>query len=126
MAGGAVDIGPVLDGHNVDALTLVIDAVDHPVIPAPRAMQSLKPELKRLADTVRIRRQRPVAELNDRRDPERLDDPISEIPAAVARRWRSIGRRPSWVAARPRRRGQAARLVEPPAGCAVASVPQLM
>ena len=67
MAGGAVDIGPVVDGHDVDALTLVIDAVAHPVIPAPRAMQSLEPELKRLADTVRIRRQRPVAELNDRR-----------------------------------------------------------
>src|ERR1017187_1210352 len=64
---GAVDIGAVLDGHKVDALVLVVDAVDHPVISAPGAMQSLEPELQRLADAVRIRRQRPVAELNHRR-----------------------------------------------------------
>jgi hypothetical protein len=57
----------VFDGHKVDALVLVIDGVDQPVISAPRAVQSFEPEPKRLADAVRIRRQRPVAELNDRR-----------------------------------------------------------
>jgi hypothetical protein len=64
---GTIDIGTVLDGHNVDTLVLVIYAVNHPVISAPRAMQSLEPELKGLADAVRIRRQRPIAQLHDRR-----------------------------------------------------------
>jgi para-aminobenzoate synthetase len=64
---GAIDIGTVLDGHDVNTPVLVIDAVDHPVVTAPRAVQSFESEPERLADPVRIRRERSVAELNDRR-----------------------------------------------------------
>jgi hypothetical protein len=64
---GTVDIGTVLDGHDVNTPVLVIDAVDHPVITAPRAVQSFEPKPEWLANPVRIRCERPVAEFNDRR-----------------------------------------------------------
>ncbi len=64
---GTVDVAAVLDGHNVSTPVLVIDAVDHPVVTAPCAVQALEPEPERLANPARICCERPVAELNDRR-----------------------------------------------------------
>ena len=48
-----VDVGAVLDGYDGDQALLVIDAVDHAIIPAACAMKSLKAEFQRLADAVR-------------------------------------------------------------------------
>lgn len=36
---GTVDIGSVLDGHDVNATGLVVNAVDNPVVTTPRAVQ---------------------------------------------------------------------------------------
>lgn len=54
---GTVDVGAVLDGHDIDAVVLVIDAVDDPVVTASRAMQPFEAESERLADPVWIRSQ---------------------------------------------------------------------
>jgi hypothetical protein len=48
----------VLDGQDVNAAVLVVDAVDHPVVAAPGAVQPVEPELERLADSVRAGGQR--------------------------------------------------------------------
>src|SRR5216683_203417 len=66
LLAGPVGIGPVLDGDDVDAPALLVDAVDHAVVPAPGAMQAFQPELERLPDPVRVLGQRPVAEFHHR------------------------------------------------------------
>ena len=50
----SIDVGAVLDGHDVDPSVLVVDAVDHPVVTPAGAVQPIEPELERLADTVRV------------------------------------------------------------------------
>jgi hypothetical protein len=50
----------VLDGHHVNTAAAVIDAVDHPVFAAEDTVQTLKPELERLAHPARAGRQRPI------------------------------------------------------------------
>jgi hypothetical protein len=47
---GSVHIGAVLDGYDLNAVGLVIDAVDDPVITAPRAEQAFQAKPQRLAD----------------------------------------------------------------------------
>jgi hypothetical protein len=64
---GTVDVAAVLDGHNVSTPVLVIDAVDHPVVTAPGAVQAFEPEPERLANPARTCCERSVAKLNDRR-----------------------------------------------------------
>jgi len=44
----------VLDGHDVDAAALVVDAVDHPLVAPAGAVQPVEPELERPADAVRV------------------------------------------------------------------------
>src|SRR5215471_919643 len=61
-----VDVRTVLDGHDVDPTAIIIDAVNHPVVPTAGAVQPLQPKLERLTDTVRAGRQGPVQELHDR------------------------------------------------------------
>jgi hypothetical protein len=39
----SIDVGAVLDGHDVAAAVLVIDAVDHPVVAAAGAVQPVEP-----------------------------------------------------------------------------------
>jgi hypothetical protein len=50
----SIDVGAVLDGHDVDPAVLVVDAVDHPVVAPADAVQPVEPELERLADLVRV------------------------------------------------------------------------
>ena len=45
-----VDVGAVLDGYYIDTAALVVGAVDHPVVAAAGAVQTLQPEFKWLAD----------------------------------------------------------------------------
>src|SRR5205823_1531668 len=59
-----VDVGAVLDGHHVDAAALVVNAVNHPVVAAAGAVQTLQPEPEWLAGPVRAGCQRPVQELH--------------------------------------------------------------
>ncbi len=44
----------MLDGHDIDSVTVVVDAVDHPVVAAAGGVQPVKPKLERLADPVRV------------------------------------------------------------------------
>ena len=48
----SVDVGAVLDGHDVDTAVLVVDAVDHPVVAALGAVQPFEPKLEWLSHTV--------------------------------------------------------------------------
>ena len=50
----SVDVGAVLDGHDVDPAVLVVDTVDHPIIAPAGAVQPVEPEPERLADPVRV------------------------------------------------------------------------
>src|ERR1022692_845724 len=79
----SVDVGAVLDGYDVDTAVLVVVAVDHPVVPAPGAVQPVEPELEWLSDPVRAGGQRPVQEL-DRRGGDLLGQP-GQRPAARSR-----------------------------------------
>ena len=60
-----VHVGAVLDGNNLDPLTLIVDAVDHPVVATARAVQAFKPWLKRLASPTRVTGQGAIQELHD-------------------------------------------------------------
>jgi hypothetical protein len=51
-----VDIGAVLDGHDINAASLIVDAVDDAVVAAARAVQAFHTEPEGLADPVRTRR----------------------------------------------------------------------
>src|SRR5215472_17317942 len=59
-----VDVGAMLDGHDVDPVVLVVDAVDHPVVAAAGTLQPRQPELQRLADAPRIGGQGSIDELH--------------------------------------------------------------
>jgi hypothetical protein len=60
-----VDVGAVLDGYDSDQSLLVINAVDHAIIPAACAMKSLHAELQGLADAVWAGRERAIEEFHD-------------------------------------------------------------
>jgi hypothetical protein len=55
----------VLDGHDIDPTAVIVDAVNHPVVAAAGAMQTLQPQLERLAGPLRAGRQGTVEELDD-------------------------------------------------------------
>ena len=56
-----VHVGAGLDRHDRDGAEVVVNAVDHPVVATPGAVQSGKAELQRLADSARGLGQRAVA-----------------------------------------------------------------
>jgi hypothetical protein len=58
-----VDIGPVFNGQDSDLPDAVIDAIDHPVVTAPCAVQPAEAEPERVAGPLRICSQGAVQEL---------------------------------------------------------------
>jgi hypothetical protein len=53
----------VLDGYHLDAATVIVDAVDHPVVAVVGTVRTLQPEPEWLAYPVPAGRQRPIQEL---------------------------------------------------------------
>jgi hypothetical protein len=80
----AVYIGTATDPEHFDDELLIVDSVDHSVVPDVSAMESSEFVLQRIADPARIGEQTPIDEFNER--------------SAPPSRWRRSYRGTTWPA----------------------------